>query len=118
MVKPNKSILVEARAIKPGTSGNLPANRLVAIEGELGLELAVTNPEATTGGSDAIVPTPTTQDLRSIHQRLSTRLIQEAMAELQASLPVDDTLITPSAVIVEELENNYNPNSGRTGQSV
>ncbi len=117
-VKPNKSILVEARAIKPGISGNLPANRLVAIEGELGLVLAVTNPEATSGGLVVIVPTPTTQDLQSVHQRLSKKLIQEAIAELQARLPGEDVLIHPSAVVVEELEKSYSPTSGEPGERV
>ncbi len=118
VVKPNKSILVEARAINPGTSGNLPANRLVTIESELGLELAVTNPEATGGGLDAIVPTPTTQDLQSMHRRLSTRLIQEAMAEIKASLPVEDTLIPPLAGVSEILEESYNPPAGEPGENV
>ena len=47
-----KTVDVPVQAVEAGTSGNLPADTLVAIEGDLGTSLAVTNPSPTTGGSD------------------------------------------------------------------
>ncbi len=112
VIKPNKSVLVEALAIRPGTSGNLPLNSLVAIEGDLGLKLEVTNTEATRGGLDAAVPTATTQDLQTLREKLISRLLAEALTELQSNLPIDDTLITPSATITQVMEEAYNPAVG------
>ena len=39
-----RTVDVPIQAVDPGTSGNLPADALVAIEGDLGTSLAVTNP--------------------------------------------------------------------------
>jgi hypothetical protein len=112
VIKPGKSVLLEAQAIRPGSSGDLPPNSLTAVEGDLGLELAVTNPEATSGGTDASVPIPSAQDLNTLSDQLKTRLLQEGLIELQSKLPLDDTLIPPSATIIQVLEETYNPAAG------
>jgi hypothetical protein len=112
VIKPGKSALVEVQAIKPGSSGNLPANSLVAIEGDLGLELTVTNPEATNGGLDATVPTPSVRDLQTLREQLTASLLQQALTEMQSKLPVEDTLLLPSATISEVVEESYNPTTG------
>ena len=116
VIKPNKSVLVEAVAVKSGLSGNLPPNRLVAIEDPIGLDLIVTNPEATSGGHEIFVPSPSSLDVESVHQQLSSRLIQEAVTQLQASLPAEDSLIPTSAVIVDVLDETYSPSVGQPGE--
>ncbi len=118
VIKPGKSVLMETQAIKPGSSGNLPPNSLVAIESDLGLELAVTNPEATRGGLDASVPTPTAQDLQTLHEQLTTSLLQQALIETQSKLPVEDTLVGPSATISEVVDESYNPATGVPAEQV
>ncbi len=117
-IKPNKSVMLEAVALKSGLSGNLSPNRLVAIEGPIGLDLIVTNPEATSGGQAISVPAPTSQDLEAIRQRLTKRLIQTAVTQLQANLPGDDSLIPASAVIVDVLDETINPQVGQPGERV
>jgi hypothetical protein len=112
IIKPKKSVLVEAQALKPGTSGNLPADSLVALEGALGNQLVVTNPDATSGGEDIAVPTGTAQDLQAIRARLTSRLIQEALTGLHTNLPSDDTLLPQSATISKILEETYYPTAG------
>jgi hypothetical protein len=109
---------LEAQAIKPGVSGNLPAESLVEIEGEYSLELTVTNPEATSGGLDALVPTPTIQNLQNIKEHLTTRLLQEAQTKLQSRLPVDDILIPPTVSMIEILEESYTPAFGEPTEQV
>src|SRR5688572_269077 len=47
-----EAVEVTVQAISPGSSGNVPADAIVAFEGPLGLSLAVTNPARTTGGTD------------------------------------------------------------------
>jgi hypothetical protein len=118
VIKPNKSALVEAQAIRPGTTGNLPPNSLVGIEGDLGLELVVTNPKATSGGLDATVPTSSLNDLQSLHEQLTSTLQHKALMELQSNLPVDDTLIAPSTAIIEVVEETYTPTIGEPADQV
>ena len=47
---------VEVVAATPGSAGNLPPGAIDAIEGPLGLQVSVTNPEATSGGNDEMRP--------------------------------------------------------------
>ena len=117
-VEPGRSISLSARSINPGTSGNLPPDALVAIMGEPGLEVTVTNPNATHGGTDALVPSPTIEDLRLLRERLVGKLEQAALKDLRSLLPGEDTLITPSLKIMETLEETSIPVVGEPGDKV
>lgn len=117
-VYPNKSINLTARAIKPGSSGNLPPNRLVAIEGELGLDMTVTNPSAMLGGTDATVPSPTAKDLQFLRDRLSSKLKRTALTEMESNLPDEATLISPTFTIIETLIETPIPSVGEPGEQL
>ncbi len=56
-----KTVDVPIKAVVGGSTGNLPVDALVLIEGDLGASLAVTNPAPTTGGTD---PESTCTDCR------------------------------------------------------
>ena len=114
-INPHQSVLVDARAIKPGSSGNIPSDHLVAIESNLGLNLTVTNPFATLGGTDASVPSPSTQDLRLLGDRLRGKLKQTALNQIQSILPDEDTLISPTLTIIDTLGENSVPSIGEPG---
>jgi hypothetical protein len=117
-VNPNKSINLSARAIKPGSSGNLSSNQLVAIEGELGLDMTVTNPHATYGGTDAAVPSSTEKDFQLLRNRLTIKLKQTALAEMETILDDEDTLISPTLTIVETLGESSIPAIGEPGDQL
>jgi hypothetical protein len=117
-IKSGESAVLSARSIKPGTSGNLPANSLVAIEGELGADLIVTNPYATHGGSNALVPAPTNQDIRLLREHLVDQLEQTALVELKAILPTDDTLITTTLKTIEIIDETATPTVGEPGSQL
>jgi hypothetical protein len=117
-IYPNKSIVVPARAIKPGLSGNLPANKLVIFEGNPGQELTVTNPNRTSGGTEAMVPSPINQDLKTLRDRLLSQLKQAAITEMQSILPFDDTLISPTMSMVETIEETSYPLVGEPGNQL
>lgn len=87
-VDPGELVNLSAHAVQPGVSGNLPPNSLVAIEGDLGLELSVTNLLASHGGSDAPVPTPNNLDLRMLRESLSEILTKDALTQIQSKLPL------------------------------
>ncbi len=118
MVNPHQSVLLDARAIKPGSSGNIPLDHLEAIEGELGLDLIVTNPLATYGGTDVSVPSPSTQDLRLLRDRLCGKLMQTALTQMLSTLPDEDTLISPTLTIIETLAETSNPSIGEPGNQL
>jgi hypothetical protein len=117
-VYPNKSVIVTARAIKPGSSGNLLPKKLVVIEGDLRMNLTVTNPNATQGGTDATVPTPTEHDFHILSDHLRNQLKQAALTEMQSILPSEDTLITPTISMIETLNETSIPLIGEPGNQI
>jgi hypothetical protein len=117
-IDPNKSIIVPARSIKPGSSGNLPPSKLVVIEGDLGRDLKVTNPDATQGGTNATVPAPTAQDLQILEARLRSQLKQVALTQIQSILPDEDTLISPTLSIIETIDEASIPSIGEPGNQL
>ena len=118
LVNPHQSVLVDARAIKPGASGNLPPDHLVGIESDLGLNLTVTNPFITLGGSDASIPSPSTQDLRLLGDRLRSKLKQTALTQILSTVPDEDTVISPTLTIIETLGENSIPSIGEPGDQL
>jgi hypothetical protein len=91
---------------------------LTVIEGGYGSDVIVTNPSATYSGTDATVPTPSTQDFQILQARLIDQLNQAALTELHSILPAEDTLITPTLSIVETLEVTSLPAKGEPGNQL
>ena len=114
-IYPNESIEVPARAIKPGAYGNLPPQKLVVIEGDLGRKLTVNNPDPTQGGTDATFPTPTERDIQILHDRLLSQLKETALIELNSMLPHEDSLISPTLSMIETIEDTSIPSIGEPG---
>jgi hypothetical protein len=114
-VYPNQSVSLLARAIKPGPSGNLPPDQLVSIEGELGLDLTVTNPSSTHGGTDVSYPSPSMLDIRLLRERLRSQLKQTALMQIQSILPDGDLVISPTLTIIDTLEETASPSIGEPG---
>jgi hypothetical protein len=104
--------------LAPGESGNLPSNRLVAVEGELGLNLAVTNPYPTHGGRNAPSPAPSQADRSRLYDRLTTALQETALSDLELKLPEGGFLISNTLQISEVLEESYFPTEGLPGDTL
>jgi len=118
VIKPGTSDDINVRSIAPGKSGNLPPNTLVAIEGNLGSDLTVTNPNATYGGTDASASTPTNQDFRLLDEQLIKDLEQIALKNMNKLIPSDDSLITPTLKITEILDETATPAIGEPGSQL
>jgi len=115
---PGQTTTLPARALEPGTSGNLPEGSLVAIEGELGLSLSVNNPNPTHAGSDASALAPTIIDRANLYDQLIATLQNAAMTDMQATLPAADTLITPTLQLIGTLDETYSPAEGEPGNQL
>jgi hypothetical protein len=117
-IKPGISAVINARSIAPGISGNLPPNSLVAIEGDLGSDLTVTNPNATYGGTNASVSAPSNRDFRLLREQLIKDLEQTALMDLNKLLPAGDFLITPTLTLTEILDETAAPAIGEPGSHI
>ncbi len=109
---------VKVQAEQPGAAGNVQAGAILAIEGGLGLQAAVTNAEPTTGGSDTMSPAATEEDRAQLRQTLMDELQRQALAEIQAKLTEGDVLFPDTLTLSQVLEETYDPPAGQSGRRV
>jgi len=88
---------------------------LESIVGELDPELTATNPAATSGGTGATIPSPSAEDMSGLHQRLLSKILQEALRQLQSAIPENDILLTPTITNDETLKESSFPSVGEPG---
>lgn len=103
------TLTLPVQAMLPGPAGNQPANRLVSIEGILGTQLGVTNPQALHGGSERQSPVPTSQDRQVLQQRLTDALYASALAELVATRASEDILLDSTLQLSRILDQTFEP---------
>jgi hypothetical protein len=110
---PGETILLPVSALTPGSQGNIPAGRLIAIEGLLGTQVSATNPQATHSGSDRKEPAPDAEDRRLLAERLHASLEQTAIQELKRGVQPGGVLITSTLGLVKNLEERFQPAEGQ-----
>lgn len=103
------TVPVAVEAVFPGSSGNRPADNLVAVEGPLGLRLSVSNPQPTQGGAEQEITAPSAQDRIQLYNRLSAALQRSAMEELKGKLVPGDILLNPVPKLNQVIEKKYVP---------
>jgi hypothetical protein len=96
------------RSMSPGTIGNLSANSLTALEGPLGLRLAVTNPLGASGGTDRLASAPVPGDYTKLAERLRGTLGKTALEEFRRTLNPEDMVITSTLTLIKE-NNSFDP---------
>ncbi|MEJ5314807.1 MULTISPECIES: baseplate J/gp47 family protein [Anaerolinea] len=106
---------VGIRAVLPGSSGNLPANAIVALEGSTGLLVTVNNPQPTMGGSDQPVPAPTLRDYQQAREKLIAILTETAGKEIAFQLTEGHLFVDGSLQPAEILEESREPEAGMPG---
>ncbi len=109
---------VEIEAQSPGETGNVLEGQIQLINYQAGAELTVTNPEATSGGSDLLIPAPTEADRIELSRQIDRILEEKARQQIQLTLQDQDLLLTSQLedyVIVEE---NYTPSLDAPGDTL
>ena len=106
---------VPVKSLIFGERGNLEADMLQAIEGELGLWLAATNPEVTSGGGDTYVSAPTERDREDLRASAMNHFHKESEAEIKKELAPGDVVFPNSLGEIKILEEVYDPPEGETG---
>ena len=113
-----KTMDVPVQAVEAGSSGNLPADSLVAFEGDLGTSLSGTNPSATTGGSDRTAPVQTADDRIRLRATLVSEILDQCKISLPKSIGQGDTFFPHTLTVGQVLSETYFPAEGQTGQTL
>ncbi len=99
---------VDVHAVDLGPVGNVSAGQINAIDGPLGLQLAVTNPGPTQGGRLAQRPAVAAADQASVRAALQAQLVAEAQLALVAQLQPGEFLppetVTADRTITESYD--------------
>ncbi len=108
------TIDADVRAIDLGPVGNVSAGQINAIDGPLGLQLAVTNPAATLGGALAPRPAVAAIDQASVRAQLEAQLVAEAHEALAAQLQPGEFLPPETIASRGVLTESYDHALGET----
>ncbi len=109
-----ETVDIPIQSLGQGAAGNLDAEQIQAIEGSLGLLLAVTNPEPTTGGSGTKSPAPSDEDRANLREATLAELKLLAADEARSALQIGDLVFPDSVVVNNLLEETYDPPAGQS----
>ena len=109
---------IPIEADSAGASGNVEAGTILAIEGNLGLLITVTNAEPATGGSDRMTDAATEADLARMREDLLAELEAQALKEMEATLTTSDQIFSDTLKVERILDEIYEPPLGQPGREV
>lgn len=110
-----KKISVRIEAVEAGTSGNVDAGAIKAVEGQLGLSLTVTNPDPTSGGRESASVQASDADRKGVKDLVLRGLTSTARERLQADLKPGDVLFDKTLAVTQTLSEKYDPPAGGVG---
>ncbi|HMD90672.1 MAG TPA: baseplate J/gp47 family protein [Anaerolineaceae bacterium] len=110
-----KTATASIQAVQPGISGNMASGEIQAVEGAVGLSVSITNPNATSGGSDQLNSVPTNDDYTALRNKLLHTLSQTAIQEFQNGLKSDETLINATIILNKVQQEICQPAIGQPG---
>ena len=113
-----KTVDVPLVAVEAGSIGNLPVDTLVAIQGDLGTSLGVTNPQPTMGGSYRIATIQTARDRNTLHTSLMNDILGECRNELQQRLLPGDIFFPGSLADYQAMNETYFPGEDQAGDTL
>jgi hypothetical protein len=106
---------IAVEAVDPGESGNTDANSITSLDGSLGLQIEVTNPDPMTGGSNKIYQAVAEADISQAADKLKKILTSQAEIEFTKILS-DQEIILPSSIqVVQIKEQEKQPEVGQVG---
>jgi hypothetical protein len=113
-----KTVDVAVKALVGGKNGNLAADTLTAIEGDLGASLAVTNPEATAGGTDKVVGFASTADRKKLMDALQAQVLSECQEAFRMTAGAGDLLFPDTMILSQVVSSLYIPAEGQPGDTL
>ena len=109
---------VPVQAESPGAVGNVGAGTILAIEGDLGLQVTVTNEEPTSGGRDRITQAATETDLARLREGLLETLQEQALEKMKLTLASGDQFFENTVEVKQIIEETYEPLPGQASRDV
>jgi hypothetical protein len=110
-----KTLVLPIQAILPGADGNVGSGAIQAIEGPIGLHLAVNNLAPIVGGHNRLSSGVSQDDLISLRQQLQDELQISAIREMESRLSEGDRLIPKTVEIKNILEEKSEPEVNQPG---
>ena len=107
-----KMLEVPIEAVEGGLAGNVEAETINTIEGNLGLSLSVTNPEATSGGREIPSVQASDADRERAKNQLMKILEREARQKLAHEMASGDILLEDTFAVSQILSEVYDPPAG------
>jgi hypothetical protein len=104
-----RTLSLPVRALNPGASSNLPAQKLVAVQGALNFSLVVTNPLPIQNGRDRAFPAPRPLDYTRLYDLTLASLQQAANKQILAGLATGDVLLSELPEVQRVLDAVYTP---------
>lgn len=101
---------VRIRAVELGPVGNVAAGQINAVDGPLGLQVVVVNPQATQGGRELPRAAVTATDAESLRQSVLAQAFAEATFNaLQAQLQPSELLVTQTLTLTQVTQETLDP---------
>ena len=110
-----QTIELPIRALTPGEAGNMEANSLGSLIGDLGTSLLAINPDPTYGGTDRITKMANESDRSELFNLLESDLRVDALNSAQEQLSEGDIIFPKTVKIGEILNETYVPIAGQPG---
>ena len=114
----DETVELEIEAVEGGLSGNLAAETINAVDGRLGLSLAVSNTEPTTGGRERASVQATDADRERAKELLLKSLEEDARASLLDEFDTDDVVFGETLAVSQIISENYDLPSGAAGSEL
>lgn len=112
------TVEVPIKAEDPGPAGNVAATQINAIDGPLGLQLAVINPTATSGGAVSQAYAVTLADKEQLRAQLVEQLNQSALGTIEAQLQPGEFLAHDSVAFADVVAESYSNSVGETANII
>lgn len=112
------TVSVSVAAVAAGSAGNLAAGSLDSVDGPLGLQASVSNPQDLSGGSDRIRSAVAPADLPTLQRALEDQLFEQARLALQDNLQAGESLLPGSLRVVDVVEQAFDLSAGEAADSV
>lgn len=112
------SVAADVMAVELGPRSNIRGGIINAIDGPLGLQFAVTNPEPMRGGDSAPQASVTAADRERLRAELLAQLEAEGLAAIESQLVPGEFLATASVAVDETVAETYNLAVGERADTV
>jgi hypothetical protein len=113
-----KTASISIQASAAGLDGNVDPGAITLFEGSLGFNLAVTNPDATSGATLATVAAATDQDRDNLRKRLLAELRIQALKDFTERVSKGDVLFPDTLTQTRVISESFDPPAGQPGEKL